>query len=356
MESLISKDTDAPKILLVSPCQGVYGGMEAFVLTLAKDLNKNSAVQVRICFKKVKGFKLDKNLQSMCENSQVTFSFVNKASLALLKEIKWADVVHGQNTSPDVILLSRFLGKKIVLTVHNYWRKRGIGVYSNVWRVVSNFAHARWYNSNFVWQTWEPTVKSKKSSRVPTISQLPEERVLISERHGFVFLARWIQNKGVDVLVRAYTEANLDRQKWPLKLMGDGYLRPEIEKYIKDQGVQGIEILGFVDEQTKNKVISSSRWIVIPPHTNEDFGLTAIEARNAGVPCIVTRDGGLPEAAGIYALVCEPGNFNQLANLLEVAAAMSDKEYETRANGTYHELQAYLKPISFYVEAYQSLL
>jgi glycosyltransferase involved in cell wall biosynthesis len=37
--------------------------------------------------------------------------------------------------------------------------------------------------------------------------------------------------------------------------------------------------------------------------TREDFGLTAVEARNLGVPCIITRDGGLPEAGGKQALI-----------------------------------------------------
>ena len=334
METLVSKDRKI-KVLIVSPCQGTYGGMDAFVLTLAKELNNNPAVQVRVCFKRVKGFKLQDNFQIMCEKSQVSFSFIDKGSLALLKEIKWADIVHGQNTSPDVIFLSKLLGKHLVLTIHNYWCIRNFGIYSIIWRLVAKLADARWYNSNFVWQTWEPKSKSKKSSTVPTVSQLPEGRLPISERHGFVFLARWIQNKGIDILVKAYAKADLDRQKWPLRLMGDGPLRPQIEEYVKEQEVHGIEILGFVNQQKKAEVIRSSRWMVVPPQTNEDFGLTAIEARNVGVPCIVTRDGGLPEAAGNQALVCDPGSVARLASLLEIAATMPEDEYQARANATF---------------------
>ncbi|AFZ32160.1 glycosyl transferase group 1 [Gloeocapsa sp. PCC 7428] len=355
-ETVDSSNPKKIKVLIVSPCQGIYGGMEAFVLTLAQSLIQNPALEVRLCFKRVKGFALQDNLQIMCQKSQVPFSFVNKGSITLIQEIAWADIVHGQNTSPDVVLLARLLGKRVVLTIHNYWCKRGWGIYSAIWKVVANFAHLRLYNSNFVWQTWEPHLKSHKSSRVPTVSQLPEGRLAINQRNGFVFLARWIQNKGIEVLVKAYAQAKLDRRKWSLKLMGDGPLRADIEKYIQQQKIDGIEILGFVNDEKKAEVIRSSRWIVIPPHTKEDFGLTALEARNVGVPCIITRDGGLPEAAGNYSLSCEPDNVEQLARLLEVAANMSDDDYKTLANASYHELQAYLKPISFYVEKYKSLL
>ncbi len=71
--------------------------------------------------------------------------------------------------------------------------------------------------------------------------------------------------------------------------------------------------------------------MVVPPNTKEDFGLTAVEARNLGVPCIITRDGGLPEAGGRQALICEPNDPRALAELLQQAAAMSETEYAERA-------------------------
>src|SRR6266513_2050275 len=106
--------------------------------------------------------------------------------------------------------------------------------------------------------------------------------------------------------------------------MGDGPLRPAIQAKIDNERIAGIEIEGFVDEATKAQRMQRARWVVVPPNTNEDFGLTAIEARHLGVPCIITRDGGLPEAGGRQALVCEPNDSRGLANLLEQASRMSE--------------------------------
>jgi len=44
------------KLLLVSPCQGTYGGIEAFVLALADAMRREKDFSIKICFKKVKGF------------------------------------------------------------------------------------------------------------------------------------------------------------------------------------------------------------------------------------------------------------------------------------------------------------
>ena len=84
-------------------------------------------------------------------------------------------------------------------------------------------------------------------------------------------------------------------------------------------------------KKRRRNEMKNARWVVVPPNTREDFGLTAIEARHLGVPCIITRDGGLPEAGGRQALICEPGDVAGLAKLLEQAAQMSEAEYAERA-------------------------
>ena len=138
--------------------------------------------------------------------------------------------------------------------------------------------------------------------------------------------------------------------------MGDGPLRSLIEYAIQRRGVTGIRVLGFVDEETKAQQMKKTRWVVVPPNTREDFGLTAIEARHLGVPCIITRDGGLPEAGGRQALSCEPGDVAGLAKLLEQASQMSEAEYAERAHLTREELAIELEPIEFYARAYRRIL
>ena len=341
------------KLLLVSPCQGAYGGIEAFVLAVAAAVRKEPDFEVRVCFKKTKHFARQPSLKAMLQNEPV--EFCERADRDLASAIRWADIVHLQNASPDVVAMAKLFRKRLVLTIHNYM-PRALDGHRLLWRLSAKFADARWYNSQFVWDTWEGDHKRRGSRKVATTSKLPEGWTAPEERRGFAFIGRWIANKGIDTLLDAYAAAKLDHEKWPLVLMGDGPLRSLIEYAIQRRGVTGIRVLGFVDEGTKAHEMKTARWVVVPPNTREDFGLTAIEARHLGVPCIITRDGGLPEAGGRQALICEPADVLGLARLLEQAAQMSDAEYAERAQRTREELATELEPMEFYARAYRRVL
>jgi glycosyltransferase involved in cell wall biosynthesis len=341
------------KLLLVSPCFGSYGGIEAFVLALADAVQHEPDFSVKICFKKVKGFSLQPPFAGMLRGQPVLF--VDRAGRELAQAIQWADIVHLQNASPDVVFLARCFRKPIVLTIHNYmppqWSPHRI-----LWRISARLADERWYNSEFVWRTWEGENRRSNSRKILTTSRLAEGWVNPNDRKGFVFAGRWIANKGLETLIDAYLQADIDRESWPLTLIGDGPLRPAIETKVRKHGLVDVKMPGFVDDVTKSDYMKNARWIVVPPHTNEDLGLTALEGRNLGVPCIISRDGGLPEAGGSQALVCEPRDPAGLARLLEWAAAMSLDEYVNRAERTKRELVQEMVPLSFYPESYRRIV
>ncbi len=341
------------KLLLVSPCQGAYGGIEAFVLALAEAIRREPDFAVRLCFKKVKSFSLDPTLAAMLRHEAVMF--VDRAGKDLAHAIQWADVVHLQNASPDVVLLAKVFRKPLILTIHNYMSREWT-LHRLLWRIAARMADVRCYNSEFVWKTWEGERKRPGSRKVATVSKLPEGWVPPSERKGFVFVGRWIPNKGVETLVDAYAKAGLNPAIWPLIMMGDGPLRGLIEADIRDRAIPGIQVIGFADEKTKAERMRHARWAVVPPNTNEDFGLTAVEARHVGVPCIITRDGGLPEAGGGQALICDPANPEALARLLQQAAVMTEVEYAERAARTREELENELEPLDFYLGVYRRLV
>jgi glycosyltransferase involved in cell wall biosynthesis len=342
-------------VLIASPSFGTFGGLEAFIFTLADEL-VDHGIDVTLALKRVAGdFDLAPSLQSHVDGTPATVHFVDRASGDLAALIDAADVVHGQNTSIDVALLARRAGTPLVLTIHGWrrqkWTPRGL---LNLW--AHRLADRVWYNSDFVWESWEPGRKRPTSGKLPVVSDLPTGTVPVADRSGFVFAARWIENKGLRVLLRAYAGADLDRGEWPLVLLGDGPLRPEIDRMIQSQNIDGVDIRGFVDTATRNDLIRHARWMVTPPHTQEDLGLTPIEARNVAVPAIITRDGGLPEAGGRHALICEPDDVRGLRALLERAARMPEDEYRRIACATHAELQDYLQPMSVYIDEYQDLL
>jgi len=343
------------KLLIVSPSHGQYGGIDAFVIALASAVQSWPEFEVQLCFKLVQGWELEKDLKNAAHVSlNCPIHYVRRGDSKLLKLIRWADIVHGQNASPDVTFPAWFLRKKLVLTIHN-WRQHNLDIHSILWGLGARLAQRRWYNSRFVWNTWEPKKKLKTSDCVPTVCHFPTAWCPPAGRKGFLFLGRWIENKGIDDLIIAYSRAQLDPIQWPLILIGNGPLRPKIELLIKDLGVKGVEMTGFIDDQSKGQRLASARWLVAPARTREDMGLTPIEARSVGVPVIVTRDGGLPESGGEAALIVEPRNIDELTDALKRAASMGDEEYCERAERGRQTLKNYLRPMEFYRKSYTAV-
>jgi glycosyltransferase involved in cell wall biosynthesis len=244
--------------------------------------------------------------------------------------------------------------KPLALTIHDFLppapRMRRWS-----WQASARAASARWYNSRSVWTTWEPKAPRASSSRVPTVSRFELNSAAPASKKGFLFVGRLVDSKGADVLVDAYQRAGLDRAVWPLTIVGDGPMRMQLEQRAKDAGLQDVRFTGFVDDETKSQLLASAKWLVAPSHAHEGLGLVVLEARHAGVPCIITRHGGLPEAGGRDAIVCAPRDADALAEALQTAAAMPEGEYQRRSTRTRADLPGELVPLSFYPEAYLRL-
>ena len=344
------------RTLLIAPSFGEFGGIESFMFRLARTLHdEDDSASTTICFKRVTTFQMQETLTRALASVPARVVFVDRASHALVRTIRCADIVHSQNPSIDIALATACLRKPHVMTIHagrhQRWTARGVADL-----VAANLADRRLYNSDFVWDSWEPRGRHPTSAKLPILSNLPTGPVDPGERRGFVFVGRWVPNKGLEVLIDAYARAELDPHTWPLTMMGEGPLRPALEGLIKQRGIRGIEVTGYVDDDVRNRRIRMSKWLVAPPHTNEDLGLTPIEARNVGVPCIVTRDGGLLEAAGAFSLSCEPGDVEQLSRLLQFAAALDERSYERLAQETHRELKSYLQPMASYLRLYREML
>jgi glycosyltransferase involved in cell wall biosynthesis len=339
------------KLLIVGPTNGSYGGLEAFMIVLAQAASKWDGFDVKICFKVVNGFTASPNLISISKTACKDVYFIKRASLQLLKLIAWADVLHVQNMPPDIVFPAKLLRKKIFLTVHNR-RMTTRNLHNLLWRLSITVATQRWYNSKFVWSTWEPKKKSVRSSCIPTVSRLPQTCCDPDSRRGFLFMGRWIENKGIEEILKAYALNHFNLSDWPLTILGDGPLKPKILGLIEELGLQEVSMPGFVSENIKDDLISNSRWILAPANTQEDLGLTPIEGRSVGVPSIVTRDGGLPESGGEAAIIAEPGDFKDLARCMQIAAEMPKHEYLKRSILAKASLEGYLKPLDFYRHAY----
>lgn len=347
--------TTKKKVIVCGSSQGVYGGIEIFMVALAEYLHGHSEYEVELLFKLTRGSTVQDSLAQLTQNLPFTVTITNRGIRQLMPHFRRADLIHTQNVPPDVFLAAKLMGKPIVATVHN-WRRPKLTLHTLLWRITHALMEARTYNSNFVRASWTRQPESIRSQVIPTVSRLQRKEMPWEGRKGFVFVGRWIANKGLDDLVTAYAQAGLDSPDTPLTLLGGGPLRSEIESLINQYDLHAVRILGQVTDEEKFRAIASARWLVAPPRTQEDLGLTPIEARALRIPVIASRDGGLPESAGEHALFFEPGDIAALSRSLQIAARMPEEEYRQRASEGFKSLDSFLRPLSDYTEIYAEVL
>jgi len=341
------------RVLVAGSTQGVFGGIEVFMLALSEYLNDHPHYTCETVFKLVEGYSTDASFEAMLAESPLKVRICKRGDSKIRELIRHADVVHVQNFPPDIIFPALFMKKRIIATQHN-WKRKQLTPHQILWNLAHKLVHHVTYNSFFVAQTWEkPGRRQDRYSVIPTISRLPKvEPNFTKPRVGFSFISRWIPNKGVDLLINAYARANIDHQAWPLKMMGSGPLK---EKWLERQSsnpIPGLQILGYVSESEKYEIIASTRWIIVPPHTKEDMGLTPIEGRVVGVPSIASDDGGVPESAGSSAILFKAANEDALVDAIEEAASTTDEQYWLRARECHESLEDHLKPLSIYTKWY----
>ena len=350
-------------VLMIAPCLGKFGGIETFCLTLIEDLIFRGAT-VRLLRKKVAGFEEDGSIDrneleirsawTSEQRSRFDSEFVKPRDAIIKKAIQECDILHLHNPMIEGVWYAKKLGKPFVMTIYN-WRRMGFHPRLWAWRWAVAQADRRWYISEFVWDSWERNRRTG-SARLPVVSRMPTGEIPPEKRKGFLFIGRWVPNKGIRILLEAYRKISPNPELWPLTLIGDGPLKADVEKIIRQNKIKGVDLPGFVSEADRHRYTKEAKWMVTPPHTNEDLGLTPLEARSVGVPCIATDDGGVPETAGKHALFCKRGCVKSLANRLQEAVDMSEAEYEQKALATKEGLQDYVRPLDEYAKNYLQLL
>ena len=356
-------DLSTVKILMLAPCLGKFGGIETFCLTLIEDLI-NKGASVRLLRKKVAGFQCDGTIQkneneirsswTEKESNRFTSQFVSPKDAVIKSAIRESDLVHLHNPMVEGVWYAKKVRKPCVMTIYN-WRRKGIHPRLLAWRWAVEKADRRWYISEFVWDSWEKK-RRLGSARLPVVSRMPQGEAAPDKRKGFLFIGRWVPNKGIRILLEAYSRLKTDPQEWPLTMIGDGPLREEVLHTIQEQGIQGVQLPGFVNESERHRYTREAKWMVTPPHTKEDLGLTPLEARSVGVPCIATTDGGVRETAGAHALFCKPGDIDSLFECMKKAIEMDDNRYKEQSKLAKVDLEQYVRPLGDYPKEYLRLI
>src|SRR3989338_3329365 len=100
----------------------------------------------------------------------------------------------------------------------------------------------------------------------------------------FLVISRLGDYKRVDIVVEAFNNLGIN-----LKVIGTG---PKLA-YLKSLGKRNIEFLGRLNDELTTFYLQHSQGLVFP--TEEDFGITPVEANSAGKPVVAYKAGGALE-------------------------------------------------------------
>ncbi len=231
------------------------------------------------------------------------------------------DVIHSNNRDTAVFSarVGTMLGTPSVAHIRDYWPRcpkrdflRPEGVcpqprlcgscmarFYNAWHKVA-FYYKMWSDTSYRWQEIREHVDHFVYN-----SHYTQERIYLEpggviynpvdiemikraeEEPGKVlFIGNVTERKGIMRLAEAVSDMDVT-----LHIIGDGYMLPKIEgeNIIKHGRVEYQELLGH---------LSSAEMLVVPSLWPEPFGRVAVEGMAAGIPVIVSPEGGLPEVMG----------------------------------------------------------
>jgi len=274
------------------------------------------------------------------------------------------DVAHFHNTfpliSPSAYYACREEGVPVVQTLHNYRLACPASTFYRDGRICKEcvdrglsrgVVHACYRASHaasatvalmLAFHRWRRTWTSQVDCYL-TLSQfsrgqfidlgLPADKLLVKPnflytdpgvRKGcgepFVFAGRLSSEKGLRTLLRAW--GNLQTPP-PLRIVGDGPLRTELESLKAAGNLEHVSLEGWKPRTDVLEAIKGARALVIPSEWYECFPMVIVEAFAAGVPVIASKLGAMAELVecGKTGLHFSPGNDSHLAATVEWALA-----------------------------------
>lgn len=115
----------------------------------------------------------------------------------------------------------------------------------------------------------------------------------ISEEYGdyLLYFGRLIDEKGVDVLVRAMS--SIPDAK--LKIIGDGPKEDELRELADSLNLKNVEFLGAIWGDDLNEILKLARFVVVPSTWHENFPYVIHQAFAFGKAVVGSNRGGIPE-------------------------------------------------------------
>jgi phosphatidyl-myo-inositol alpha-mannosyltransferase len=172
---------------------------------------------------------------------------------------------------------------------------------------------------------------------IPNGVELPEGVDPGDRRDHLVFVGRHEPRKGLPVLLRAWRQ--IRRSGLRLRLIGADPLAVRLLLTRLRVPEEGIDILGFVDDEKLTEELSTAKLLVAPSLGNESFGMVITRAFACATPVVASDIDGYRELlTPETGLLVPPGESDALANA--IAALVADEPERAERGRAARELAA----------------
>jgi glycosyltransferase involved in cell wall biosynthesis len=155
---------------------------------------------------------------------------------------------------------------------------------------------------------------------------------LPEEAFCFVTVGRLVPTKGCDLLIGAFEKVRRKLPSARLVFVGDGRLRHRLEKQAAAADAAGaVHFLGHRNDVAQ--LLAAMDCFVLAS-VAEGMPRSLLEAMAAGLPCVGTRVGSIPEilGQGSYGRLAEPADTDSLAEAMLASAAMPRQQRQRLAD------------------------
>jgi glycosyltransferase involved in cell wall biosynthesis len=170
------------------------------------------------------------------------------------------------------------------------------------------------------------------------------ERRKKSKLMKIFYLGRFIELKGIDILLKAFymvLKNNFNEMQLEIVLAGgtledllkiSSSVKETYNLFVNEKIEDSIKILGYLDEIEKSEIFNQIEIYVIPTKTNEGWGISLMEATQSGAICIATN-----VVAAAFEFIVEgengfiiPANDEkELANAISKCIHLSPQQFES---------------------------
>jgi len=158
---------------------------------------------------------------------------------------------------------------------------------------------------------------------------------------NIISVGSFIYKKGFQDAIEAISKIREDGFKFHYVLIGDGRLRPVLEKKVESYNLRDfVDFTGKLDRtavigEYKKADISLQPSVTTPDGSHEGIPIVLMEAAACGMPAVSTLHTGIPEIVsdGNSGFLAEEGNIASLTNYLEILIGnrMLRREFGKRA-------------------------